>query len=120
MKTSALIKKLQSLEKDIPFDAEVVIGDDWQPSRLKRVFHEPPYTFLVFDGEDARARFSEQEKILTRSFIAAGLEQFKSGAISLEQAVSVLGELLDIAHGSSAEEVVSFIKRTAGPAKQGT
>lgn len=114
MKSSELIKRLQLLEKEIPFDAEIVIGDDWQPSHLKRVHHEPPYTFLIFEGEDERAELNEQERLIVGSFIAAGLEQYKEGKISLELAVSVLGELLEAAQSSSAEEIISFIKGHQG------
>lgn len=54
MKTSELIARLQKIEKTVPFDAEVVMGDDWQPTELARVYHEPPYTFLEFadDGDN--------------------------------------------------------------------
>lgn len=49
MKTSELIAQLQEIEKSVPFDAEVVIGDDWISHKLIRVVHNPPHTFLVFD-----------------------------------------------------------------------
>lgn len=48
MKLSELIKKLQALDKSIPFDSEVVSGDDWQPLVISAVYHDPPYTFIQF------------------------------------------------------------------------
>lgn len=49
MKTSELLSKLEALSKEIPFDAEIVTGDDWMPSALISVHHNPPHTYLEFD-----------------------------------------------------------------------
>lgn len=53
MRMSELIAELQELEKEIPFDAEVVIGE-FGPfmQRLKRVYHRPPVTVLEFEERD--------------------------------------------------------------------
>jgi hypothetical protein len=50
MKLSQLIKKLQEIEKTVPFDSEVVTGDDWMPQKITTVHHEPPYTFIEFES----------------------------------------------------------------------
>ena len=52
MKTSQLISRLQEISNAIPFDADVVTGDDWMPASLVRVEHDPPDTFLVFEEPD--------------------------------------------------------------------
>ena len=49
MKTSELLSKLEALNKEVPFDAEIVSGDNWMPTTLVSVHHEPPHTFLEFD-----------------------------------------------------------------------
>lgn len=49
MKLSELIKKLQEIEKSVPFDSEVVTGDDYMPQSITRVYHEPPHTFIEFE-----------------------------------------------------------------------
>ncbi|WP_171045092.1 hypothetical protein [Pseudoalteromonas rubra] len=52
MKLSELIKHLQAIEKSVPFDSEVVTGDDWKPSQVAEVYHEPPHTFIQFREMD--------------------------------------------------------------------
>ncbi|KPV95158.1 MULTISPECIES: hypothetical protein [unclassified Pseudoalteromonas] len=49
MKLSELIKQLQEIEKSVPFDSEVVTGEDWMPQSIVQVYHEPPYTFIQFE-----------------------------------------------------------------------
>ncbi|MBQ4848813.1 hypothetical protein [Pseudoalteromonas sp. MMG012] len=49
MKLKELIKNLQEIEKTLPFDSEVVTGDDFMPQRVVKVHHEPPYTFIEFE-----------------------------------------------------------------------
>lgn len=53
MKLSALIKKLQAIQDTVPFDSDVVTGDDFMPTPIKSVYHEPPYTFIQFDYEES-------------------------------------------------------------------
>lgn len=52
MKLSELIKKLQEIDKSIPFDSEVVTGEDWMPQTIREVYHEPPYTFIQFEHSE--------------------------------------------------------------------
>lgn len=52
MKLSELIKQLQEIDKSVPFDSEVVTGDDWMPRRISSVYHEPPHTFIQFEEDD--------------------------------------------------------------------
>ncbi len=42
MKTSELIKKLQEIDKTVPFDADIVTGDDWLPCGVENVYHAHP------------------------------------------------------------------------------
>lgn len=51
MKTSTLIQKLTELSKTVPFDADVVTGEDWWPNPIARVYHNPPHTFIEFEKE---------------------------------------------------------------------
>lgn len=62
LKTSELIKKLTDLQETIPFDAEVVTGDDWQPDGITRIYHKPPYTFIEFEADDID-EFGEEDSI---------------------------------------------------------
>lgn len=55
MKTSILIQKLMEIDKTVPFDADVVTGEDWWPTRISRVYHNPPHTFVEFEtGEQSQ------------------------------------------------------------------
>lgn len=47
MKTSELIKKLQEIDKTVPFDADIVTGDDWLPCGVENVYHAPPHTYSL-------------------------------------------------------------------------
>lgn len=50
MKTSELILKLNSINKTVPFDADIVLGDDdYEYDNLISVKHIPPNTHLIFD-----------------------------------------------------------------------
>ncbi|XUV80194.1 hypothetical protein ACREYP_13800 [Enterobacter sp. TMH.L2] len=62
MKTSELIKKLTDLQDTVPFDAEVVTGDDWQPNGITRIYHKPPYTFIEFETDEID-EFGEEDGI---------------------------------------------------------
>ncbi|WP_238938992.1 hypothetical protein [Mixta mediterraneensis] len=55
MKTSVLIQKLMEIDKTVPFDADVVTGEDWWPTPISRVYHNPPHTFVEFEtGEQSQ------------------------------------------------------------------
>jgi hypothetical protein len=43
---------LQDIDKTVPFDAEVVMGDDWMPLGITKVYHDPPYTYIQFGSEE--------------------------------------------------------------------
>jgi len=56
LKTSFLIRKLIEIDKTVPFDADVVTGEDWWPTPISRVYHNPPNTFIEFEtGEQPQA-----------------------------------------------------------------
>jgi hypothetical protein len=52
LKTSTLIQKLTEISKTVPFDADVVTGEDWWPHPITRVYHNPPHTFIEFGTEE--------------------------------------------------------------------
>ncbi|MEB0982343.1 hypothetical protein [Citrobacter portucalensis] len=52
MKTSVLIQKLMEIDKTVPFDAGVVTGEDWCPTPISRVYHNPPHTFVEFEADE--------------------------------------------------------------------
>ena len=52
LKTSVLIQKLMEIDKTVPFDADVVTGEDWCPTPISRVYHNPPYTFVEFETDE--------------------------------------------------------------------
>lgn len=55
LKTSVLIQKLMEIDKTVPFDAEVVTGEEWWPTPISRVYHNPPHTCIEFEtGEQSQ------------------------------------------------------------------
>lgn len=52
MKTSELIKQLQKIDQTVPFDADIVTGDNWLPCSIDKVYHNPPYTYIQFNSYD--------------------------------------------------------------------
>ncbi|EKM0532204.1 hypothetical protein R2217_004313 [Cronobacter turicensis] len=52
LKTSVLIQKLMEIDKTVPFDAEVVTGEEWWPTPISRIYHNPPYTFVEFETDE--------------------------------------------------------------------
>lgn len=65
MKTSVLIKKLTEIDNTVPFDADVVSADSnvWDLSCVKRVYHEPPHTYIEFDSSDPQSCPDEDNRI---------------------------------------------------------
>lgn len=89
MKTSELIKALQDIDKNVPFDADVVTGDDWMPADLMKVYHEPPHTFLEFD-EQGYEEPDTGPNAPSPSALSEVLDAFDSGQITKEVALSSL------------------------------
>jgi len=83
MKTAELIKLLQTIDKDIPFDAEIVTGDDWNYQEIEKVYHDAPRTFIQFGepvmGEEASEK--QKRKTLIRTVIAMLKRGVKSSDI---------------------------------------
>ncbi|MCY9848228.1 hypothetical protein [Pectobacterium jejuense] len=70
MKTSELIKRLIEIDKTVPFDADIVQGNDYEFDTLQKVYHNPPHTYLVFDTPqpyDSEDGFSILEELMIRS-----------------------------------------------------
>lgn len=63
LKTSVLIQKLMEIDKTVPFDADVVTGEEWWPTPISRVYHNPPHTFVEFEtGELTLAQIQYSAK----------------------------------------------------------
>lgn len=100
MKTSVLIQKLMEIDKTVPFDADVVTGEDWRPTPISRVYHNPPHTFVEFetgeqsqDGPDELSIYSElqiraHQMIQIRDFVQSNKE-LQPEAIVLELNVQI-------------------------------
>jgi len=116
MKTSQLIKKLQRIEKDVPFDADVVTGDDWQPTDLARVYHEPPYTFLEFnyssseEAQEESITFNEEQKVLVLAYITSMLQEASSQKIGLADAANSLIGLVEFCQTNSPSSVIERLR----------
>lgn len=117
MNISDLINKLQLIDKTVPFDSEVVSGDDWMPDKISAVYHEPPYTFIQFSethphltDPDFTYDFNEQELLLIKSFITYLFEQYKSEDIELSEVVSLTAKLNEITRTRSPESVIAFVR----------
>jgi len=86
LKTSVLIQKLVEIDKTVPFDAEVVTGEDWWATPISRVYHNPPHTFVEFetgeqsqDDSDEMSIYSElkiraHQMIQVRDFVQSNKE----------------------------------------------
>jgi hypothetical protein len=61
VKTSELITRLQKIDKTVPFDADIVTGEDWLPQHISKVYHEPPYTFIEFESYEENEWGDESE-----------------------------------------------------------
>lgn len=48
LKTSVLIQKLMEIDKTVLFDADVVTCEEWWPTPISRVYHNPPHTYVEF------------------------------------------------------------------------
>ena len=80
MRTSDFLEKLKKLDATVPFDAELVVGDDWMPQRVIGLYHEPPHTFVkvesstAYDEEDFVTR---EEQKATRAAVMMALQEAK-------------------------------------------
>lgn len=117
MKTSELIRELQKLEREIPFDAEIVTGDDSQPLELVRVQHEPPYTFLEFEGigetellEKAR-EFSDTQLILVGAYISSILNRLKDNPSVIDDVEREVLSFVVFCQANTPSEVFEALKR---------
>lgn len=119
MKMSELILQLQKIDETLPFDAEVVTGCDWQPAALRRVYHEPPYTFLEFseDGKDHHAEepaalFDPQQRALVEAYLSAILDQRGTEPDSARPVNQILG-LIEMVQALPPDEVIDRLRALA-------
>lgn len=110
MKTSELIKKLQEIDATVPFDADVVMGDDWQNTPVSRVYHQPPHTFLELVPSEPEDITRKTDAIL-RSFLASVLTSHQQGKLSLHQATDALIELVDTVNEQGLDAVIDHIRQ---------
>ena len=60
LKTSVLIQKLMEIDKTVLFDADEVTGEEWWPTPISRVYHNPPHTYVEFyTGEQSQNESDE-------------------------------------------------------------
>lgn len=92
MKTSKLISALQK-HNSSAFDADVVCLGDIYPKCVKRVYHEPPYTYLIFEGEEGPLlefftdELSEDEALLIQRLRKATPAQRKAAGLAMLRAL---------------------------------
>lgn len=109
MKTSQLIAQLQEIATTVPFDADVVMGDDGQNTPINRVYHQPPHTFIeLTPGE--HENITKQTDTLIRSFLATVLTSHQAGELSLHQATDAMMELVDTVNEQGPRAVVEHIR----------
>lgn len=105
MNTSELIKKLQEIDATVPFDADVVVGEDWMPRAVTGVYHEPPYTFLTIESDDEEIEEDdhEQSKEMAEkyeqsrtSFLTSLFSSVQKGELSIDEATSKMQMIMDV------------------------
>lgn len=109
MKASQLIAKLQEIAATVPFDADVVMGGDWQNTPVSRVYHQPPHTFLELAPSE-QEHITQQTDAMLRSFLASILTSHQQGELSLHQATDALIELVDTVNEQGPGAVVDHIR----------
>ncbi|MGR6780682.1 hypothetical protein ACU5B6_25470 [Moritella viscosa] len=118
MKLHHLIDILKKIEAEVPFESDVVSGDDWMPDQISRVYHEPPHTFIQFeqsgdydfDDSGLSRNFTPQEKLLIHAFIEFMFERYKNGEIELLEATSTVTKFCEVAKTCSAESAIALVR----------
>ncbi|WP_318521282.1 hypothetical protein [Photobacterium leiognathi] len=105
MNTSELIKKLQEIDASVPFDADVVIGDDWMPNAVTGVYHEPPYTFLTIaddtddeeieEDHELAKEMAEKYEQSRKAFLTSIFSSVQTGELSIDEATTKMQMLMD-------------------------
>ncbi|WP_321157782.1 hypothetical protein [Providencia stuartii] len=85
MKMSELIQQLQDIDKTIPFDADVVTGDDFLPCEISRVYHNPPRTYIQFESYEEDEWSDDQENNRL-----ASIAELSTRAHMIEQMVEMI------------------------------
>lgn len=98
MKTSELIDKLNKIAKTVPFDADIVTGDDWLWQGVDKVYHNPPHTYIQFDSFEEN-EWSEDEENRRRASITA----LATRAHMIEQVI----EMIEATPDHSKERIIN-------------
>ncbi|AYO37242.1 hypothetical protein [Serratia sp. P2ACOL2] len=98
MKTSELIDKLNKIAKTVPFDAEIVTGDDWLWQGVDKVYHNPPHTYIQFDSYEEN-EWGEDEENRRR----ASITELATRAHMIEQVI----EMIEATPDHSKEKIIS-------------
>lgn len=109
MKTSELIRKLQEIGTTAPFDADVVVGDDWQNQAVRNVHHKPPHTFLELISTSNES-LTKQTDVLIRGYLSLVLTTHQQGGLSHEQATDALFELMETVNEQGPLAAVEHIR----------
>ena len=113
MKTSTLIAKLQQIDKTVPFDAEVVTGDDWQFLNIARVYHKPPYTFIEFeDVEDSEGEDDTDNIKITNTY-----NEISARADMLKQVIEIIKQNQNESHQQILTELDLVLSKLHGMMK---
>jgi hypothetical protein len=98
MKTSQLINKLIEINKTVPFDADIVTGDDWLFQPVSKVYHNPPHTYIEFES------FEEDEwsEDLAEENRKATIKELATRAHMLQQVI----EMIEKSPQHSREDII--------------
>ncbi|EMD6373991.1 hypothetical protein OA40_11410 [Morganella morganii] len=108
MKTSTLIAKLQQIDKTVPFDADVVTGDDWQFLDIARVYHNPPHTFIEFkDIEDLGNDDNDTDEAKRNE----AYDEISARAGMLEQVIGMIKQNPDAPRQQILSELELFLSK---------
>lgn len=121
MKISKLIEALQEIDSTVPFDSDVVTGDDWMPSAITRIYHKPPLTYIEFEsveddpsGENFscfRSEWTKQEIVMRQAFILSLLTNVQTNEASIEDTARHIELLLEITLNCGVDAGIDFMKQ---------
>ncbi|ARA23069.1 TPA: hypothetical protein U2R10_000633 [Proteus mirabilis] len=107
MKTSELIKKLQEIDKTVPFDADIVTGDDWLPCGVENVYHAPPNTYIQFNSYDADEMWGDLQENNRRTSI-----------VELSARVSEINDVVKMIESNPSITALDIIKELNSRSKR--
>lgn len=98
MKTSELIKRLTEIDVTVPFDADIVTGDDWLWQGVDKVYHNPPHTYIQFHSYDENLWGDDGENRRR-----ASITELATRAHMIEQVI----EMIEATPDHSKERIIS-------------